>query len=192
MMYCFDIETTGKKSDSVILSMSCIHFIPEEKPSPQKMRAEAFFAKFNVKDQVRRLKRTINKPTLDWWAKQCENAKVASFYPSPDDVIFEDGYEAMRLWVKSKNDKGWVFARGNLDQLVLDDIEEQIGLEPIFPYAQWRDARTAIDFLYDTNNGYCDVNYPEFDSKNDITKHIPIDDALLDVMMLLYGVKKSV
>jgi hypothetical protein len=174
------------------LSLACVYFNPDEKPSYQQLRDECFFAKFDVEDQVKRLKRSINKPTLDWWAKQCQNAKIASFIPNKIDCKFEDGYEAMRQWAKSKNDdKCWVFARGNLDQLVLDDIEEQCGLEPIWRFNRWRDVRTAIDFLYNSQDGYVDVDYPGFDSKLDITKHIPTDDVILDVMQLLYGVNQS-
>ena len=192
-MFMFDCETLGKRSNSVILSMACIHFDPLQKPTPESLREGAFFAKFKVKDQVQRLGREINKSTMEWWAKQCENVKVASYKPSHHDVEFEVGYEAMREWVAEKNDnKSWVWARGNLDQLVMDDIEEQIGLTPIFPYARWRDVRTAIDFLYETDNGYTDVDYPGFDSRNHITKHNPIDDCLLDAMMLMYGVKREV
>ena len=189
-MFVFDIETLGKKSDSVILSMAAIYFNPDEKPSPQQLREEAFFAKFDVKDQHQRLKRHMGQSTMEWWAKQCDNVRKASFTPHESDCIFEDGYEAMRKWAASKNDpKCWVWARGNLDQLVLDDIEEQCGLEPIWLFNRWRDVRTAVDFLYNTTNGYVDVDYPGFDSKNDISKHNPIDDCLLDAMMLMYGVK---
>ena len=68
-MFVFDVETLGKKSDSVILSMAAIHFNPDEKPSPEKMKREAFFAKFDVVDQRQRLKRSMNTGTMDWWNK---------------------------------------------------------------------------------------------------------------------------
>jgi hypothetical protein len=191
-MFLFDIETLGKKSDSVILSMAAIYFNPDDKPSPKQMRENAFFAKFDVRDQRYRLKRSMGQSTMDWWKKQCDNVKNASFIPNEIDCKFEDGYEAMREWADSKNDtKCWVWARGNLDQLVLDDIEEQCGLTPIWPFNRWRDVRTAIDFLYNTTDGYVDVDYPGFDSKIDISKHNPIDDCLLDAMMMMYGVNKK-
>ena len=191
-MFIFDVETLGKRSNSVILSMACIYFNPDQRPSPQDLRDTAFFAKFDVRDQHKRLGREMGQSTMDWWAKQCDNVKRASFIPSGEDITFEEGYEAMRQWAKEKNDdKCWVWARGNLDQLVMDDIEEQIGLTPIFPYARWRDVRTAVDFLYNTTNGYCDVDYPGFDSRNDITKHNPIDDCIFDAMQLMYGVKNE-
>jgi hypothetical protein len=193
-MFIFDVETLGKRSNSVILSMACIHFDPKEQPDHNKLKADAFFAKFDVADQMKRLKREAGKSTMDWWAKQCENVRVMSFKPSPADVKFEEGYELMRAWAKSKNDeKSWVWARGNLDQLVMDDIEEQIGLTPIFPYARWRDVRTAVDIFYETDRGYIDVETPpwleKFDPAIHITKHNPIDDCVYDAMMLMYGKK---
>jgi hypothetical protein len=191
-MFIFDVETLGKRSNSVILSMAAIHFDPDTKPSPQELRDSAFFAKFSVLEQVKQYGREANKSTMDWWKKQCDNVRTASFVPSEVDCSFVDGYESMRKWAASKNDtKCWVWARGNLDQLVMDDIEEQLELEPIWPYARWRDVRTAVDFLYNTTNGYVDVNYPGFNSRNDITKHNPIDDCVLDAMMLMYGVRNE-
>jgi hypothetical protein len=187
-MFMFDVETLGKESNSVILSMAAIHFNPEDKPTPQELRDGAFFVKFDAKDQIKRLNRKVGRTTMQWWAKQCENVRNKSFHPSPQDVRFEDGYEAMREWAKAKNDpKCWVWARGNLDQLVLDSMEEQLGLDSIWKFERWRDVRTAIDFLYETNRGYCGVDYPGFDPSLHITKHNPIDDCVFDVMMMVYG-----
>jgi len=107
------------------------------------------------------------------------------------DERFEEGYERMRRWANSKNEPdSYVWARGNLDQLVLDSMEEQLTIEPIFPFKRWRDVRTAVDFLTGTTNGYCKVDYPGFDPYLHITKHNPIDDCVLDVMQLIYGVKE--
>ena len=49
-MFVFDVETLGKQSHSVILSMACVHFDPSEKPSHIDLKQNAFFAKFKVKD----------------------------------------------------------------------------------------------------------------------------------------------
>jgi hypothetical protein len=184
----FDVETLGKESNSVILSMAAIYFNPDEKPAPGDLFDSAFFVKFDVEDQIKRLNRKVGRTTMEWWAKQCDNVRRKSFTPSPQDVRFEDGYEEMRKWAKSKNDsKCWVWARGNLDQLVLDSMEEQLELERIWPFERWRDVRTAVDFLYGTTRGYCEVDYPGFDPKIHITKHNPIDDCVYDVMMLVHG-----
>ena len=151
-IFIFDVETLGKRSNSVILSMAAIYFDPDTSPTYEELRQGAFFAKFSVEDQIKRLNREVGKTTIQWWSKQCENVRNKSFKPSKIDERFEDGYERMRAWAKSKNDeKCWVWARGNLDQLVLDDIEEQLGLDPIWSFNRWRDVRTAIDFLYGTH-----------------------------------------
>lgn len=191
-MFCFDVESLGVESNSVILSMACIHFNPEDKPNPTKLRADAFFCKFDVNDQVKRLNRKIDPETVDWWKKQCENVKRVSFKPNPEyDVTFEAGHQAMAEWVKSKNDpKSWVWARGGLDDVMLSSMERAAGVENIFSFNRWRDIRTAVDFMYGTTNGYCEVDYPPFDRNLHITKHNPIDDCILDIMQLLYGVSK--
>jgi hypothetical protein len=196
-MFVFDVETLGKESNSVILSMAAIYFNPDEQPEHTKLFDEAFFVKFDVADQMSRLDRKVGKSTMQWWAKQCENVRVKSFKPNPAiDVKFEDGYEAMRQWAATKNDnKCYVWARGNLDQLVLDSFEEQLGLTPIWDFARWRDVRTAVDFLYGTTKGYVKVDTPPwmeiFDKDLHITKHNPIDDCVLDAMMLMYGVPEG-
>ena len=196
-MFVFDVETLGKESNSVILSMAAIYFDPDKGPSYKEMYDDAFFVKFDVVDQMKRLDRKVGKTTMQWWAKQCDNVKLKSFKPNPAiDVKFEDGYEAMRQWAASKNDdKCYVWARGNLDQLVLDSFEEQLELKPIWPFNRWRDVRTAVDFLYGVNTGYVTVEVPpwveSFDPALHVTKHNPIDDCCFDAMQLMYGKKND-
>lgn len=186
----FDIETLATRSDAVILSLAVIHFNPDEKPSPERLRGDCFFIKFDVEDQIRRLGRRVDPSTVDWWKKQCENVKRKSVYPTPIDARFEDGHRELDQWVRWKNDSdAWVWARGNMDQVVFQDIENQVGVDEIFPHYRWRDVRTAVDFLYGTDTGYITVDYPGFSKDLHITKHNPVDDCVLDVMMLIYGRK---
>lgn len=187
-MFIFDAETLSKKSTSVILSFACIYFNPDEKPDHVKLKQDAFFVKFKAREQAE-MGRHIGKTTLEWWVKQCENVKKKSFLSDPErDVSFIEGYESFRKWVNEKNDPNcWVWARGNLDQLVMDDIEEQLHIEPVFKFNRWRDVRTAIDFLYSTTTGYVDVDHPKFKPSLHVTKHDPVDDCVYDAMMLMYG-----
>lgn len=191
-MFVFDIETLGKGSDSVILSMAAVHFDPIAKTSPDEMRANAFFVKLHVEDQVKRLGRKMEKGALDWWAKQCDNAKKVSLIPTENDMPLECALDCLEDWAKQMDpdNKCIVWARGNLDQLVIDCAEEKLEREHIWPYNRWRDVRTAIDMMYDTSNGYCKVDYPGFDPALHITKHNPIDDCVFDAMQLMYGVKQ--
>lgn len=185
-MFMFDVETLSKSSEAIILSMACIHFDPSEKYTYKQLLDQALFIKFDVEDQKTRLKRRMDKSTIEWWSKQCDYVKNRSLKRSTLDIKFEDGYEQFRSWAESKNDnKSWVWARGNLDQLVLDSIEDQLGLEPVFPFNRWRDVRTAIDIFYDTNKGYIKVK--DFDPQANVIKHCPIHDCAYDIMQLLYG-----
>jgi hypothetical protein len=188
-MFCFDVETCGKESSAVILSMACVYFDARQEPSPKDIRDSAFFAKFNVNDQVERLGRTMTRSSLSWWAKQCDIVKNKSFKPSAEDIIIDDGIEMMRQWSKQfpMHDKCWVWVRGNLDQLVLDSIEEKLEIEPVFFFSRWRDVRTALDLMNGSVTGYVDVDYPGFDPAHHIMKHDPVDDCVYDAMQLLYG-----
>lgn len=193
-MFIFDVETLGKESNAVILSMACIHFNPEDKPSYKELVDSAFFVKLNVRDQILRLKRGTTKSTIEWWKKQCLNVKLKSVTPSDQDVTAEEALELFKAYAKQfpDYDKVYIWARGNLDQLVLDSLEEQLEFEPTFSFSKWRDVRTAVDFLYDSDTGYCEVDYEGFDPSLHVTKHDPVQDCAYDAMMLIYGKTKSV
>ena len=68
----FDIETLGVESTTVILSAAIIHFNPEDKPSYDDLLNKALCVKFDSRDQVTRLKRTVDKNTIKWWGEQSE------------------------------------------------------------------------------------------------------------------------
>jgi len=191
-MFVFDVETLGKDSSSVILSMACLYFNPEEKKSYQELIDSAFFVKLDAEDQMLRLKRTSKRSTIEWWSKQCDNARNKSFRPSVIDVTAEEAVESLRTWSTQfpKHDTCVVWARGNLDQLVLDSLEEQLEVKPVFYFSRWRDVRTAIDFIIGSSSGYAKVDYPGFDPALHVTKHNPVDDCAYDAMQLMYGVKE--
>jgi len=187
-MFMFDVETLGVESNSVILSLACIHFRSDEKPTFRELVDSAYFVKFNVRDQVENYGRRVDKGTLEWWEKQCEIVRKKSFLPLKTDENLKNGIESFHSWIASKNDnKCWVWARGSLDDTLLHSIERQLKVETMLPYHRWRDVRTAVDLLYDSTNGYCKVDHVDFLYERDIIKHDPVIDCALDVMMLLYG-----
>jgi hypothetical protein len=190
----FDVETLGVESNSVVLSMACIYFDPTKNPTYKELKASAFFVKLNAEDQVTRLNRKIDKSTVTWWGKQCQFARNKSLLPSSDDVSAEEAIASLRSWASIKNDKkSYVWARGNLDEIILRSLEYQVTgdrNDTVFTYNRWRDVRTAIDFLTGNHNGYCEIDHPEFNFDIDVIKHDPIDDCASDIMMLLYGKPK--
>jgi hypothetical protein len=119
-----------------------------------------------------------------------------SLYPSENDVTAEEALDLMKAYVDARPEgaKSIVWARGNLDEIVLRSLEFQVTGDKdntVFAYNRWRDVRTAVDFLTGNYNGYCQVDHPEFNFDIDVTKHNPIDDCASDIMMLIYGKPKN-
>ena len=190
-MFMFDIETLGTESSTVVLSAAITYFDGKEKLSYQNYLDKTLFVKFNATDQIKRLKRTVDKDTLEWWNKQAEYVRNQSIKPKPDDYLAEDGIDKIVQYMnKFENSKEQImWARGSLDQVVIDSLCKGVDKPTITEYYNWRDVRTAIDILYGSSNGYCEVDHPEF-NREMIPKHLPYHDCCLDVMMLTQGKEK--
>jgi hypothetical protein len=186
-MFVFDVETLGVESTAVVLSAAMVHFDPEKRPTYQDLLDNACFVKFDVKEQLS-VGRSSSKSTLEWWKTQHEYVRKVSLDPSREDMNVENGmqqfYDYMAKFTNAKQQTMW--ARGSLDQMVIDSLAVKFGLEEITGYNVWRDVRTAVDILYGTTNGYVEVVHPLFDRHN-VIKHHPVHDCALDAMQLLYG-----
>jgi hypothetical protein len=187
-MFIFDVETLGVESTCVVLSAALIHFDPEKRPTYQDLLDDACFVKLNAKDQIERLKRSIDAGTLEWWKKQHEYVHSVSFKPSSQDMFAEDAIETLHNYMNkvpnAQNQTMW--ARGSLDQMAIDSLATKLDMQVLTGYAMWRDVRTAVDILYGTTNGYCEIDHPLFNRTN-VIKHHPVHDCALDAMMLMYG-----
>ena len=187
-MFIFDVETLGVESTSVVLSAAIIHFNPEDLPTYQQLLDNACFVKFHAKDQIKRLSRVVDKGTLEWWDKQHSYLKEVSMTPNVTDVSPEVGIQLLKDYMakfpKAKEQTMW--ARGSLDQMIIDSLAKSVDVEPITSYNVWRDVRTAVDLLYGGTNGYVEVDHEEF-NRASVIKHHPVHDCALDAMQLLYG-----
>lgn len=187
-MFVFDVETLGIESTSVILSAALIHFDPEKQPSYQDLLDNALFVKIKSKDQVERLKRTVDIGTIEWWQNQHEYVRKVSLEPSSDDMTAEEAVTAlhnyMNKYPNAQDQTMWT--RGSLDQMVIDSLCKKLDMQLLTGYNVYRDARTAIDILTGSTTGYCNVEHPTF-NRASVIKHHPVHDCALDAMMLLYG-----
>jgi hypothetical protein len=194
-MFCLDIETLGVESTSVVLSIA-IGYVNERESGHtwESIYRNSLFVKLSSEDQIKNYKRTVDKDTLTWWGKQCQQAKERSFVRKDDDINVIDAIKCMRNYIKEQSPKYkdeicWV--RGSLDQVCLDSLVRSAKQEQLLPYFAYRDVRTAIDLLAtNSRRGYCDVSneiYPNgnFD-RNVVLKHDPISDITIDILQLLY------
>jgi hypothetical protein len=187
-----DIETLGVESSAVILSAAIIHWQPTDDFTYDELVQRAIFVKFDAKNQVD-MGRTIDKGTLAWWEKQGEYQKKRSFKRNPAvDVAALDGITRLAAYVKmhnSENNAVWV--RGSLDQVCVDSLARQLGVDSIAPYNAYRDVRTAIDLLTETGKGtgYCKVDkVPMGFNEDKVIKHDPVHDCAYDIIQMRYGV----
>ena len=187
-MFIFDIESLGVESDAVVLSAALIHFDPEKRPTYQDLLDTACFVKFKAKDQIERLKRTVDLGTLEWWKNQHEYVRSVSFDPKKDDLTAEEGITRLHNYMNQfpNSHQQTMWARGSLDQLAIDSLAVKVCMQQITGYNMWRDVRTAVDLLYGKTNGYCDVDHPLF-KRHEVIKHHPVHDCALDAMQLMYG-----
>jgi hypothetical protein len=187
MMFVFDVETLGVESNAVILSAALVHFDPEKRPTYQDLLDNACFVKFDAKEQAQ-MGRTISKSTLAWWKTQHEYTRKVSLDSSREDMTAENAiktlYDYMANYPNASKQTMW--ARGSLDQLVIDSLCVKLGMKEITGYNMWRDVRTAVDIMYGTTNGYVEVDHPLF-KRHEVIKHHPVHDCALDAMQLMYG-----
>lgn len=183
----FDVETMGTESNSAILSAAIVHFEFHEKYTYQQLVDKSLFVKFQVSEQVEKYKRVITKDTIDWWNKQADLPRKVSFVPNKADLTASAAISKIKKYIEDNGGQNQLFwARGSLDQMVIDSLCLAMGVERITNYNNWRDVRTAIEFISDSaKNGYCRIR--DFNPDLHVVKHIPQNDCALDIMMMLYA-----
>lgn len=185
-----DIESMGIESTSVILSAAILYVDLSKQHNWTSLYENALFVKFSVREQVEKYKRTTDKGTIEWWNKQCDLVKQKSFFPSKNDMLAVDGISCMREYIARHCDRNttYNFVRGSLDQICLDSLCTAMGEEALIPYANYMDVRTYVNVLATKAvRGYCDVPvelFPNSD-RNVVLKHNPLDDIVLDALMIL-------
>lgn len=188
MNFAFDVETLGIDSTCVVLSAAIIYFELDEKPTLKELIDRALFVKFDAVEQ-KKAGRSITPSTVTWWKEQHEFIRKLSFVPQPDDYSMVDGLYQLRAYVKKYGTvDDMIWARGGLDQMSIESLARTAGVDPIHDYNAWMDVRTAIRCLKASANKRAYVKIPDDIMQSyDVTKHHPVHDTALDIMMLLYG-----
>jgi hypothetical protein len=199
-MFMFDVESLGVESTSAVLSVAVIKFdLKDEYPEISdinqkylKYVEKSFFVKFVVEEQLKKMKRSVTKSTMEWWNEQEKYCRDLSFVPDPKlDVLADEGIQRIHYYCFGENPdtksiKESIFwQRGGLDQLIFDSLCRSTGKEPIIPYNCWYDLRTMINLTKNSaRSGYC--NIPGFD-RSLVKKHDPMHDCAYDILMMIHG-----
>lgn len=187
--FCFDVETLSTESTAIVLSLAVTYFDFEAdaETTYDAFVDRALYVKFRMKEQ-HDMGRATSKDTVAWWMKQGSAIRDLCFVPSKKDLSAVDGLTRLNEYFKEHgSDKSMFWARGSLDQMVLESLCRTVDMKPPVMYNMWMDIRTAIRLTKETSNpgGYCDV--PGLDVSK-LDKHNPLTDVAIDSMQLVQGI----
>lgn len=184
----YDFETLGQDVTSCpVLSFAVLDFDEDKFISDvpydyKELVDRSFYIKFNVKDQLRRYKRIIEKDSLLWWEKKSKESRQV-LKPSPEDKQIEYLFDFInRQYGGNKIDK--TFTRGNaFDPILLQSLMKAIGKYDPFPWWSIRDTRSFIEGMLMGTTDVDNKFIPE-GLESDFVAHDPRHDIAMDVMRM--------
>ena len=155
-----DLETLATSTDAAILSIGAVRFDPNGNGIGTTER-ERFYARVCL-DSCDELNLTIHEDTIEWWAKQSDEAKNEAFGSEgriPIQTVFDDLYKfswgCKAVW---SNGAGF-------DVVICETIFKKLQKACPWKYWQVRDCRTIYDIGFD----------PELPK---VTAHDALEDAV--------------
>ena len=183
MELIYDFETMSQNAiTGVIVNVAALQFDPvrfEEDPYDfVELVESSMFMKFDVKEQVEKYGRKVEKESLEWWKKQGKEAQK-QLAPSELDEPLIELYNMLVKDLEIGSMKR-VWTRGNsFDPVIVDTVFAALGKEKPKNWWAIRDTRSYIEGLaYGTNIRH-DFMPPDIEGK--IVKHDPRYDIALDV-----------
>lgn len=179
----FDIETLGKRENTVVLTLACVPFTFEERASYAQLMERGFYVKFNAQEQIKHYHRSTDKDTINWWKSQSKESREAALFPADDDASMIDGLDALAQYIKGTDYEwkhGYVWARGTyFDFPKIEHMYDQAEIK--IPFNTWkiRDVRTYIDILTGVDNGKYDIQLP-----GEFVAHNCLHDCVRDVLSM--------
>lgn len=128
-----DLETLDNTSTSAIASISAVVFDP---------LGEGYGDTFRVNVSVESALEhgTYSEETIDWWAKQSEEARNALFDPEPIDL--KDALLGLHAFVQDNNIR-WIWACSpRFDMVILEHAYKAFGMRLPKKYWDEMDVRT--------------------------------------------------
>lgn len=188
----YDYETLSQDPvDGAIVSLAAIQFEEDRFLSNPYSYSELMdctgMIKFDIKDQVQRFGRKIQKSALAWWKEQSEGAQKLIKPDPQNDKPLEDIYDFLvhRFGLGTAK---LVYTRNNsFDPVFTHTIFKQIGKINPMPYYIVRDFKSTIMGLT-WGHGIKDSFVPD-DVKDVFVAHDPIHDVCMDVYRLQYLVR---
>lgn len=182
----FDFETVSNiPAEAPIISMGAI--AGNWGNSVKELRYTGFYRVVSIKEQLE-LGLKPNAETIRWWSKQSQEAQ--EIFKAKNKVTVYQCFEDFHKWCLDigVTDKTKTFIRApHFDIVIYNNVMSKIHNSHKFPipYNHWkvRDIRTALDIMYDVNNGYA-PNKEELMSEHNLISHNALEDCLRDYLQL--------
>lgn len=150
----------------------------------KRLESQSLYQTIKTKSQVEKYGLIVNTETVRWWSKQGDFAK--QMLESKDKIDVEEHCQYFINWCieRGLTQKTMVFIRApHFDFTIMENIFDKVGLPIPFNTFKIRDVRTAIDFIYGTDNGYI-PGFKEMLTDLNLHEHYALHDAIKDLFQL--------
>lgn len=189
----FDFETLGLGENSVLLSLGVLAFNSSKydvfedgiEETFNKLLKNGLYIKMDVKDQVEKYGRTIDKSTLMWWTEQGEDAQKV-LKKTSNDVSLVQMEKLLNDYLNKNNvtKNTPVWSRGYTEPMWYESVKINLNTYGSFSHGQYRDIRTLLNVSVEEkylsmNNLNC-IKHPE-----NFIKHNALHDVCFDTVQFL-------
>lgn len=186
----FDFETLGVVPwESMVLSLGVVACdwddVQDTREHVEALKERGLHIFFGLKEQ-KKLGRTVDPDTMDWWEQQGEDAQFI-FSEKPRRCILDLPNILGEYCKREGVDKNtMVLIRApHFDFPFMCSLYEASGLKQRdLPFSHWkvRDSRTIIDMCDGSQNGKFPGFSEEMKKKHGLIKHNALHDVIIDLL----------
>lgn len=155
-----DLETLSTKTNATILTIGAVKFDPLANENVKK-EFDKLYIKIDL-DSCDKLGLDVSESTLEWWAKQSEEAKAEAFSEG-GRVDIREAFQQLRKFCFGATH---VWSNGAaFDVVICETIFDKLGIAPPWNFWQVRDVRTIFDLGIDPK-------------RPKVTAHNALEDAI--------------
>lgn len=167
-----DIETLGTTEKAPVISIGAVFF-------DKNGVGESFYITLDSKEQMKSGVRKADQSTLDWWAKQGDEAKKVF---NENTTPTKEGLVKFVEWIAANSNLKYLKPWGNgsgFDISILESIFTDYGVKIPWKFWNIRDFRTYKEFVYDGK-----------DIEREGTHHNALDDAFYQAKIVVRGMNR--
>lgn len=183
-----DIEARAKTDNGIITRIAVCPFrFNEGVLSYEELLNRTLYLSIDQQEQID-MGRVTDEMTEEWWAKQTEELRKESYYPTDDDIsvraMFDECKRFLRRWNYNYSES-FLWARNTgYEYGKLTSLNSQVypGEKEVFNHWKWHECKT---FNYILSGGETDRWMPENAEDYGFKYHHAAHDACMDALRLL-------